>query len=185
MKTLWGPFIAEITDLFRVVLVDFILILHLVVSQRETYSASSKKEKRDPFHRFTICIILKCSVQRTNTSPWGVYKMSLQQSNSIKHFVFHTSTSLKNSSSRTELSDWSAELYRPVWITYFVDHVECTLEHSVKDLRYLTGDVPPQLVDNCCHGAEDLGLTGGRDVALIVNQDRIEQRWYKVLPHLE
>lgn len=70
-------------------------------------------------------------------------------------------------------------------MTYFVDHVESTLEHSIKDLRYLTGDVAPQLVDDGCHGAENLGLTGSRDIALVVDQDRIEQRWYKVLPDLE
>lgn len=70
-------------------------------------------------------------------------------------------------------------------LAYLVDHVESALEHGIKDLRYLTGDVPPQLVDDGCHGAENLGLAGSRDIALVVDQDRIEQRWYKVLPYLE
>lgn len=72
-----------------------------------------------------------------------------------------------------------------MWITYFVDHVESTLKHSIKDLRDLTSDVSPQLVDNGRHGAEDLRLSGGGDVALVVNQDRIEKRWHEVLPYLE
>lgn len=70
-------------------------------------------------------------------------------------------------------------------MTYFVDHVESTLKHSIKDLRDLTSDVSPQLVDDGRHGAEDLGLSGGGDVALVVNQDRVEKRWHKVLPYLE
>lgn len=72
-----------------------------------------------------------------------------------------------------------------MWVTYFVDHVESTLKHSIKDLRDLTSDVSPQLVDDGRHGAEDLGLSGGGDVALVVNQDRIEKRWHEVLPYLE
>lgn len=70
-------------------------------------------------------------------------------------------------------------------MTYFVDHVESALKHSIKDLRDLTSDVSPQLVDDGRHGAEDLGLSGGGDVALVVNQDRIEKRWHEVLPYLE
>lgn len=75
--------------------------------------------------------------------------------------------------------------YRAVWMTYFVDHVESTLKHSVEDLRDLTRDVSPQLVDDGRHGAEDLGLSGGGDVALVVNQDRVEKRRHEVLPYLE
>lgn len=43
----------------------------------------------------------------------------------------------------------------------------------------------PQLVDNGCHGAEDLGFTGGGDVALVVDEDGVQQRWNEVLPNLE
>ena len=43
----------------------------------------------------------------------------------------------------------------------------------------------PQLVDDGRHGAEDLGLTGGGNVALIVDEDGVQQRWNKVLPDLE
>lgn len=68
---------------------------------------------------------------------------------------------------------------------HLVDHVQGALEDGVKDLGYLTGDVSPQLVDNCCHGAEDLRLTGSRNIALVVNEDGVQQRWNKVLPYLE
>lgn len=62
-----------------------------------------------------------------------------------------------------DLDSWT------VWMTNLVDHIEGTLEHSIKDLRYLTGDVAPQLVDDGCHSAENLRLTGSRDVALVVD----------------
>lgn len=69
-------------------------------------------------------------------------------------------------------------------MSYFVDHVEGALKHGIKDLGYLAGDVPPQLVDNGCHGAEDFRFTGGGDIALVVDEDGIQQRWNKVLPYL-
>lgn len=68
---------------------------------------------------------------------------------------------------------------------YLVDHVEGALEDGVKDLRYLTGDVSPQLVDNGRHGAEHLRFAGGWDVALVVNENSVQQRRNKVLSDLK
>lgn len=45
--------------------------------------------------------------------------------------------------------------------------------------------MPPQLVDDGCHGAEDLGFSGSGDIALVVDEDSVQQRWNKVLPDLE
>lgn len=70
-------------------------------------------------------------------------------------------------------------------VPHLVDHVQGALEDSVKDLGYLTGDVSPQLVDNGCHGTEDLRLTGSGNIALVVNEDGVQQWWNKVLPYLE
>ena len=72
-----------------------------------------------------------------------------------------------------------------ITVPHLVDHVQGALEDGIKDLRYLTGDVSPQLVDNGCHGAEDLRLTGSGNIALVVNEDGVQQRWNKVLPYLE
>lgn len=69
--------------------------------------------------------------------------------------------------------------------SYLVDHVQSALKDGIKDLGYLAGDVPPQLVDNSCHGAEDFRLTGGRDIALVVNEDGIQQGGNKVLTNLK
>lgn len=69
--------------------------------------------------------------------------------------------------------------------SYLVDHVQGALEDGVKDLGYLTSDVPPQLVHNGRHGAEDLRLTGGGDVALVVNEHGVQQRGNKVFSDLE
>lgn len=42
----------------------------------------------------------------------------------------------------------------------------------------------PQLVDDGRHGAEDLGLPGSGDIALIVDEDGVEQGRDKVLSDL-
>lgn len=90
-----------------------------------------------------------------------------------RHVTFTPTASLKPTSLLTTVT------------TYFVDHVQGALEHGVKDLRDLAGDVSPQLVDDGCHGAEDLGLTGGGDIALVVDEDGVQQRRNKVFPDLE
>lgn len=69
--------------------------------------------------------------------------------------------------------------------THLVDHVQSALKDGVKDLGDFSRDVDSQLVDNGCHGAEDLGLTGSGDIALVVDEDGVQQRWNKVLPYLE
>lgn len=43
----------------------------------------------------------------------------------------------------------------------------------------------PQLVDDGRHGAEHLGLSGSGDVALVVDEDGVQQRRNKVLSYLE
>lgn len=68
---------------------------------------------------------------------------------------------------------------------YLVDHVQGALEDSIKDLGDLTGNVSSQLVDDSGHSAEDLGLTCSRDIALVVNEDGVQQWWNKVLTNLE
>lgn len=45
--------------------------------------------------------------------------------------------------------------------------------------------MPAQLVDDGRHGAEDLGFSGSGDVALVVDEDGVQQRRDKVLPDLE
>ena len=49
----------------------------------------------------------------------------------------------------------------------------------VKNLR-----MDLELVDNDLHGTEHFRLSGHRYVLLVVEQDGIEQRWYKVVQHL-
>lgn len=69
--------------------------------------------------------------------------------------------------------------------THLVDHVQSALKDSVKDLGDFSRDVDSQLVDNRRHGAEDLGLSGGRDVPLVVDEHRLQQGGHKVLSHLD
>lgn len=69
--------------------------------------------------------------------------------------------------------------------THLVDHVQSTLEDSIKDLGDLSGDVDSQLVNNGCHGAEHLGFTSGRDVPLVINEHGLQQGGHEVLCHLE
>lgn len=72
----------------------------------------------------------------------------------------------------------------PCHTSYLVDHVEGALEDGVKDLGNLAGDVPAQFVDNGRHGAKDLGLAGGGNVTLIVDEDSVQQWGDKVLSNL-
>ena len=67
---------------------------------------------------------------------------------------------------------------------HLVDHVQCALKNGVEDLGDLRGDVRPQLVDDGCHGAEDLGVAGRWDVPLIVDEHRLQQGGHKVITHL-
>lgn len=69
--------------------------------------------------------------------------------------------------------------------SYLVDHVQGALKDGIKDLGYLAGDVSPQLVDNGRHGAEDFGFTSSGDVALVVNEDGVQQWRNKVFPDLK
>lgn len=69
--------------------------------------------------------------------------------------------------------------------TDLVDHVQSALKDGIKDLGDFSRDVDSQLVDDGCHGAEDLGLPGSRDVPLVVDEHRLQQGGHKVLSHLE
>lgn len=69
--------------------------------------------------------------------------------------------------------------------TNLVDHVQSALEDCVKDLGDFSGDVGSQLIDDGCHGAEDLGLSGCWDVSLVVDEHGLQQGRNKVLCHLE
>lgn len=69
--------------------------------------------------------------------------------------------------------------------SYLVDHVQGALKDGVKDLGYLAGDMSSQLVDNGRHGAEYFGFTSSRDVALVVDEDSVQQWRNKVFPNLK
>lgn len=69
--------------------------------------------------------------------------------------------------------------------TDLVNHVQSALKDGIKDLGDFSRDVDSQLVDDGCHGAEDLGLPGSRDVPLVVDEHRLQQGGHKVLSHLE
>lgn len=69
--------------------------------------------------------------------------------------------------------------------TDLVDHVQSALKDSIKDLGDFSRDVDSQLVDDGCHGAENLGLPGSRDVPLVVDQHRLQQGGHKVLCYLD
>lgn len=68
--------------------------------------------------------------------------------------------------------------------THLVDHVQSALKDSVKDLGDFSCDMDSQLVDNGCHGAEDLRLSCSRDVPLVVDEHGLQQGGHKVLSHL-
>ena len=74
---------------------------------------------------------------------------------------------------------------QPICGPHLVDHVQGALKDGIKDLGYLTGDVTSQLIDDGRHGAEDLGLTGRRDITLVVYEDGIQKWWNEVLSNLE
>ena len=67
--------------------------------------------------------------------------------------------------------------------TDLVDHVQSALKDGIKDLGDFSRDVDSQLVDDGCHGAEDFGLPGSRDVPL--DEHRLQQGGHEVLSHLE
>lgn len=69
--------------------------------------------------------------------------------------------------------------------TDLVDHVQSALKDGIKDLGDFSRDVDSQLVDDGCHGAEDFGLPGSRDVPLVVDEHRLQQGGHEVLSHLE
>lgn len=66
-----------------------------------------------------------------------------------------------------------------------VDHVEGALEHSIEYLRDLSCYVSAELVDDGCHSAEHLGFSSRWNVPLVINENRFQQRWNKVLPNLK
>lgn len=76
------------------------------------------------------------------------------------------------------------ECHPVLWeiLEILLDHIQRTLEHGVKDLRYLRRDAHFQFANDGRHCAQHLGFTCLRHLAsLIVQQDGIEQRRYETV----
>lgn len=69
-------------------------------------------------------------------------------------------------------------------VTHLIDHTQCALKHSIKDLWDFSCDVDPKFVYDGCHGAEDLRLSCSWDVSLVVDEHSLQQGRHKVVSNL-